>query len=93
MALKIRLARIGRKKQPIYRIVAIDERSQRNGAAIEVLGTYDPCKKSFIQFHEDRIVYWTGHGAVATDSVKKLIRVYRGHKRAQESAVTAVPAA
>ncbi len=93
MALKIRLARIGRKKQPIYRIVAIDERSQRNGAALEVLGTYDPCKKSFIQFHEERILFWTGHGAVATDSVKKLMRVYRGSKRAQEAAAVAPAAA
>lgn len=77
MAVKIRLSRIGKKHAPFYRIVAIDSRAKRDGAALENLGTYDPCKKDFIQFHEDRIQAWVEKGAIVTDAVKKIHKMYR----------------
>lgn len=76
MAVKIRLARIGKKNMPIFRIVAIDSRMARDGKTLEILGTYDPSKKQFEQFHDDRIEAWVKTGAQLTDSVKKLRKLY-----------------
>lgn len=76
MAVKIRLARIGKKNMPIYRIVAIDSRMARDGKTLEILGTYDPAKKQFEKFHDDRIEAWVKTGAQLTDSVKKLRKLY-----------------
>lgn len=72
MAVKIRLARIGTKNAPCYRIVAIDGRKKRDGAFLENLGTYDPLKGSLVQFHTDRINDWVSKGAIVSDAVKKL---------------------
>jgi small subunit ribosomal protein S16 len=77
MAVKIRLARIGKKNAPFYRIVAIDSRRARNGKALEILGTYDVLAGKLVQFHEDRIADWISKGAIPTDSVKKLQKLYR----------------
>lgn len=77
MAVKIRLSRIGKKNAPFYRIVAIDERKKRDGAALEILGTYNPRSGDFIQFHEARIQYWKGLGAQETDAVKKLQKAFK----------------
>lgn len=77
MAVKLRLARIGKKNAPLYRIVAIDSHKRRDGAAIENLGTYDPRKKTFAQFHEERIKHWISQGAIPTDTVKRLHKDYR----------------
>ena len=74
MAVKLRLSRIGKKHAPFFRIVAVDSRKQRDGACLENLGTFDPIKGSFIQFHEERINDWISKGATASDSVKKLMR-------------------
>lgn len=76
MSVKIRLTRLGRKKKPMYRIIAIDGRSKRDGAALENLGTYDPLKDQIIQYHADRVNYWLGQGAEASDAVKKISRLY-----------------
>lgn len=76
MAVKIRLARIGKKSEPFYRIVAIDSRSARDGATLEILGTYDATKQKFEKFHDDRIEAWVKTGAQMTDSVKKLRKMY-----------------
>lgn len=76
MSVKIRLSRIGKKHAPFYRIVAIDSRKKRDGASLEILGTYNPLKGELIQFHNDRINDWISKGAVPTDAVKKLQRVY-----------------
>ena len=67
MAVKIRLSRIGKKNAPFYRIVAIDERKKRDGASLEILGTYNPRSGQFVQFHEARIQHWIGLGAQETD--------------------------
>jgi small subunit ribosomal protein S16 len=77
MAVKIRLSRIGKKHVPFFRIVAVDSRQKRDGACLENLGTYDALNNTFIQFHEERIADWISKGAVVTDSVKKLHRLYK----------------
>lgn len=62
--LKIRLMRIGGKQRPFYRVVAVDERSKRTGAYIELLGTYNPLTEpKEIKLKQDRIDYWTKQGA------------------------------
>jgi small subunit ribosomal protein S16 len=72
MAVKIRLSRVGKKAAPFYRIVAVDERRKRDGASLEVLGTYNPLKGELVQFDQERISYWLSQGAIATDAVKRL---------------------
>jgi len=90
MGVKIRLSRIGKKKAPFYRIVAVDSRKKRDGACLENLGTYDSLKGTFVQFNNDRISYWISQGAIPTDSVKKLMKLYKAGKKdevkAQEKA-------
>lgn len=62
--LKIRLMRIGARKKPFYRVVAVDERSKRTGSYIELLGTYNPLTTpKDIKLKQDRIDYWTKQGA------------------------------
>jgi small subunit ribosomal protein S16 len=77
MAVKIRLARLGKKNAPVYRVVAIDSQKKRDGKFIENLGTYDPVKGQLIQFHETRIQDWVAKGAIVTDAVKKLQRKHK----------------
>lgn len=77
MAVKIRFSRIGKKNAPIYRIVAVDSRKKRDGAALENLGTYDPIKGTFVQFHEERVQDWLSKGAIMTDSVKRIHKRYK----------------
>lgn len=72
MAVKIRLARVGKKHVPFYRIVAIDSRRKRDGEALEVLGSYDPVNQKIIQFYDERVAYWLSQGAVPTDAFKKI---------------------
>lgn len=76
MAVKLRLMRMGKKKQPTYRVVAADSRSPRNGRIIENIGTYDPKPDpSEINIDEARAVHWLQHGAQPTDRVKKLLEL------------------
>lgn len=77
MSVKIRLSRIGKKHAPFYRIVAIDSRSKRDGKALEILGTYNPLTSEIIQFNNDKIMHWISLGAIATDSVKKIQKLYK----------------
>lgn len=88
MAVKIRLARIGRTHAPVYRIVAIDSQKKRDGKFLENLGTYNPLTKDLVQFHEDRIAHWVSVGAIVTDSVKKLQKMY-DRKKKQETVAKA----
>ena len=75
MATKIRLKRIGRRNRPFYRMVVMDSRSRRDGAAIEELGWYNPIdlEHSF-SLNEDRILHWLKEGAQTTDATHKLLR-------------------
>ena len=71
--LKIRLARLGRKKRPFYRIVATDSRSPRDGKFLEILGTYDPLKEpSEISFNKEKIDDWVNKGAQLSNRVQKI---------------------
>lgn len=75
MAVKIRMSRVGRKKRPFWRIVAVDSRKKRDGAYLDNLGTYDPIKHVLVQLHTDRIGEWITKGAICSDSVTKLINM------------------
>ena len=75
MATKIRLKRIGRRNRPFYRMVAMDSRNRRDGAAIEELGWYNPIDSDHsFELKDDRILHWLGEGAQTTDAAKKLLR-------------------
>ncbi len=82
MAVRIRLSRIGKKKAPFYRVVAIDSRKKRDGQFIEDLGTYNPLTGEIIQFHQERINYWISQGAIPTETVLKLKKKYAQQKPA-----------
>jgi len=72
---KIRLRRMGAKKNPFYRVVVADSRAPRDGRFIEEIGTYDPlASPSAIQIDLERVDYWVKHGAQPTDTVRALIK-------------------
>jgi small subunit ribosomal protein S16 len=72
---KIRLTRAGAKKRPFYRIIAIDERRQRDGRALEFLGTYDPkANPEQVLLHTEAIDAWVKKGAQLSPTVKSLMR-------------------
>jgi len=77
MAVKIRLSRIGKKKAPFYRIVAVDSRKKRDGANLEILGTYDGLEGVIVNLDLAKIEDWISKGAIPTDSVKKLIHAFK----------------
>ena len=73
--LAIRLARIGKKKQPFYRIVVLDKRKPRNGRTVEIVGTYDPLKNpALIQLNAERVKYWLSVGAQPSDTVRSFFK-------------------
>ena len=85
MAVRIRLTRTGKKKQPTYRVVVADQRAPRDGRYIEQIGRYDPRPDpSVVEIDKERASYWLQHGAQPSDSVRKLLEV---------AGVLAVPAA
>ena len=76
MAAKIKLKRLGKIRNPQYRIVVADARNKRDGRAIEELGLYHPKEEpSFIKVDSDRVQYWTGVGAQPTDAVRAILKV------------------
>ncbi len=73
---KLRLMRMGKKKQPTYRVVAADARSPRNGRFIEIVGTYQPRQDpSVILIDNDKAVSWLNKGAQPTETVEKLLKI------------------
>ena len=75
MATRIRLARIGSKKNPIYRVVVADARAPRDGRFIEIVGRYNPqTEPSTIELNEDKVRNWISKGAQPSDSVKRLLK-------------------
>jgi small subunit ribosomal protein S16 len=75
MAVKIRLARKGKRHEPFYHVVVVDERMPRDGRFIEVLGTYDPKnKEKRFCCKKERMEYWLGKGAKLTETVSELFR-------------------
>ena len=74
MAVKLRLRRIGKKKQPVYKVVAADSRSPRDGKFLEAIGIYNPLTDPLtLEIKEDRAMYWLNVGAQPTDTVKSLL--------------------
>lgn len=72
---RIRLTRVGNKKNPIWRIVVADKRSPRDGRVIENVGTYNPqTDPSTVTLKQDRLEHWISKGAAPTDTVLKLMK-------------------
>ena len=101
MAVRLRLKRTGKKKQPSYRVVAVDSRKPRDGRVLEVIGTYDPRQEpSAISIVNERAVHWLSHGAQPSDTVSKLLTISgawddfrsRGSSTAAGGAAEAAPA-
>lgn len=75
MAVKLRLMRMGKKKQPVYRLVAADSRSPRDGRFIEILGTYEPrAEPSRIVIDNAKVDHWLRNGAQPTETVARLLK-------------------
>ncbi len=75
MAVRIRLARHGRKKRPFYRIVVAHSEAPRDGRFIEILGTYDPMKDpAEVKIDKERVIHWLKEGAEPSDTVKSLLK-------------------
>lgn len=75
MAVKIRLARFGKLSKAVYRLVAIDEHKKRDGRAVEILGQYDPHKKTNkLVVKSDRLNHWLSVGAKPTVTVSQLLK-------------------
>ena len=86
MAVHIRLARAGAKKRPFYRLVVTDHRSPRGGSFIENIGTFDPAKaEGGFSVNVERLTYWTGVGALPSQTVERLIK----NQKKAEAAVAA----
>ena len=76
MAVRLRLMRMGKKKQPVYRVVAIDQRAPRDGRYIEQIGRYDARQDpSIIEIDNDRAADWLSKGAQPSETVEKLLNI------------------
>ena len=75
MAVKIRLTRMGKKKNPFYRVVVADERTRRDGAPIDEIGYYDPMTEpATIKVDAEKANKWLANGAQPTDTVRSLLK-------------------
>jgi small subunit ribosomal protein S16 len=75
MAVRMRLTRVGSKKNPIYRVVVADSRSPRDGKFIEIVGRYNPqMEPSLIEFDENKVKDWLAKGATPSDTVQRLLK-------------------
>jgi len=96
VAVKLRLMRMGKKKQPTYRVVAADVRSPRDGRFIEIVGIYNPrTDPSEIRIDNEKAVAWLSKGAQPTDTVRKLLEISGawGEFKGEAPATPATPAA
>lgn len=76
MSVRIRLKRMGMKKQPSYRVVVADSRSPRDGRIIENIGWYNPrTEPSAISINEEKALHWLNNGALPTETVEKLLKI------------------
>jgi small subunit ribosomal protein S16 len=77
MSVRVRLTRVGSKKNPIWRVVVADQRSPRDGRFIETIGHYNPqTEPSTIRIDEERLQHWLARGAQPTGTVKQLVKAY-----------------
>lgn len=75
MAVRIRLARMGAKKKPFYRLVAADSEAPRDGKFLDILGYYDPMKDpAVVEIHNDKVNYWLEKGAGVSESARALLK-------------------
>jgi small subunit ribosomal protein S16 len=75
MAVRIRLARMGAKKNPFYRLVAADSEAPRDGKFLEILGFYDPMKDpAHIKVDEDKVNRWLDRGAIVSESARAILK-------------------
>lgn len=73
--LKIRLTRMGAKKNPFYRVVVMDAKEARNGTPVATVGWYDPAKKDApVKLNEEEILHWLTVGAQPTDTVRTILK-------------------
>jgi len=85
----IRLARVGARKQPHYRVVVIEKDRARNGRSVEVVGTYNPrTNPASVDLKRDRIDYWTGKGAQLSETVGKLVARHKPAESTEHEGVT-----
>ncbi|MCT1435544.1 30S ribosomal protein S16 [Dietzia maris] len=98
MAVKIKLTRLGKIRNPQYRVVVADARTRRDGRAIETIGLYRPKEEpSFIQIDSERARYWLGVGALPTEAVEQLLKItgdwqkFKGIEGAEGTLKTAEP--
>jgi len=76
VAVKLRLMRMGKTKQPTYRVVAADTRSPRDGRFIEIVGTYEPrAEPSVVKIDNEKALRWLRKGAQPTETVQKLLQI------------------
>ena len=86
MAVKIRLKRMGSKKNPFYRVVVADSRSPRNGRFIETIGTYNPLlNPAEVSINEELALQWLANGAQPSDTVRNLLSQQGIMKKFHES--------
>ena len=86
MAVRIRLARGGRKKRPFYKIVVASSEAPRDGRFIERIGTYDPLPDTAqVKIDSDRLQYWLKQGAQPSDTVRNLIEKFGGQASTEAS--------
>ena len=75
MALKLRLTRMGSKKKPFYRVVAVDSQTRRDGRALDYVGYYSPMTNpADIKFDQEKVKMWMERGAQPTDTVRSLLK-------------------
>lgn len=75
MAVRIRLARMGAKKKPFYRLVAADSEAPRDGKFLEILGTYDPMKDpAIVSVKQEKVNSWLKRGATVTESARAILK-------------------
>ncbi len=83
MAVKLRLMRMGKKKQPTYRVVVADGRSPRDGRFIEIIGTYEPrAEPSVVKIDRAKAQRWLDQGAQPTEAVAKLLKIAESESEA-----------
>lgn len=73
MAAKMRLMRMGKKKQPFYRVVIVEDDAPRDSRYVDLVGWYNPVKENQVSFDETKVLKWLGHGVKPTDTVRNLL--------------------
>ncbi len=75
MSVKIRLQRVGTKKRPFYRVVAVDSRKKRDGEVVDFIGRYQPIVNGTqFEINEEKVLKWLGNGAQPTDTILQLLK-------------------